>query len=58
MNFKHLWYVMNNGNAFGFVFLEIKWGLSELKTQALRIKKETEKQMFLESLVGNAIGWC
>lgn len=49
---------MGNEDASGFVFLETSWYLNELNTQALLIKKETEKQMFLEPLVGNERGWC
>lgn len=50
---------MNKGNAFGFVFLTINWDFNGLKAEAVfLIKDETEKQMFLEPLVGNARGWC
>lgn len=50
---------MNKGKTFGFVFLKINWDLNGLKTQALLlIKEETEKQMFLEPLVGSVRGWC
>lgn len=42
--------------------LEINLDLNGLKTQSIQapllIEEETEEQMFLESLVGNAGGWC